>query len=115
VTKEILWLDDLRNPTQAQFRVWITVIFGENVKVTWVKGYREFVNYLTENPMPDGMSLDHDLGTELTGLDCAKWLIEYCMNNAVKLPKYFVHSQNPVGRDNIQGYLDNYLKFQEPS
>jgi hypothetical protein len=37
------------------------------------------------------------------------------MNNAVKLPKYFVHSQNPVGRDNIQGYLDNYLKFQEPS
>ena len=115
MTKEILWLDDLRNPTQAQFRVWITLIFGEDVKVTWVKDYDEFVIYLTENPMPYGICFDHDLGTELTGLDCAKWLIEYCMNNAVRLPKYFVHSQNPVGRDNIQGYLDNYLKFQEPS
>lgn len=115
MTKEILWLDDLRNPTQAQFRVWITLIFGEDVKVTWVKDYDEFVTYLTENSMPDGICFDHDLGTELTGLDCAKWLIEYCMNNAVRLPKYFVHSQNPIGRDNIQGYLDNYLKFEEPS
>ena len=35
------------------------------------------------------------------------------MNNAVPLPKYFVHSANPVGRENIQGYLDNYLKFTD--
>jgi len=60
MTKEILWLDDLRNPTQAQFRVWITVIFGEDVKVTWVKSYREFVNYLSNNPMPYGIMFGLD-------------------------------------------------------
>lgn len=113
--EKVLWLDDLRDPSQGQFKIWLNLAFGEHLDVTWVKDYDEFVTYLTENSMPDGISWDHDLGTGLTGLDCAKWLIEYCMNNAVRLPKYFVHSHNPVGRDNIQGYLDNYLKFQEPS
>jgi hypothetical protein len=112
---KVLWLDDIRKPSDPNFSIWITVAFGENVDVIWVKSYNEYVKYLTNNSMPYGISFDHDLGAELSGLDCAKWLIDYCMNNAVSLPKYFVHSANPVGKENIQGYLDNYLKFTEPS
>ena len=122
--EKVLWLDDLRDPSQGQFKIWLNLAFGENLDVTWVKDYDEFVKYFKKNEMPYAISFDHDLGNELTdhpelnektGLDCAKWLIEYCMNNAVRLPKYFVHSANPVGRENIQNYLDNYLKFTEPS
>jgi len=122
--EKVLWLDDLRDPSQGQFKIWLNLAFGENLDVTWVKNYDEFVKYFKKNEMPYAISFDHDLGNELTdhpelnektGLDCAKWLIEYCMNNAVRLPKYFVHSANPVGRENIQNYLDNYLKFTEPS
>jgi len=113
--KKVLWLDDIRKPSDPNFKIWITVAFGEDVDVIWVKSYNEYVKYLTNNSMPYGISFDHDLGAELSGLDCAKWLIEYCMNNAVRLPKYFVHSANPVGKENIQGYLDNYLKFTKPS
>jgi hypothetical protein len=120
--EKVLWLDDLRDPSQGQFKIWLNLAFGENLDVTWVKDYDEFVKYFKKNEMPYAISFDHDLGNELTdhpelnektGLDCAKWLIEYCMNNAVRLPKYFVHSANPVGRENIQSYLDNYLKFTD--
>jgi hypothetical protein len=125
--EKVLWLDDLRDPSQGQFKIWLNLAFGENLDVTWVKDYDEFVKYFKKNEMPYAISFDHDLSNELTdhpelnektGLDCAKWIVDYCMNNAVRLPKYFVHSANPVGRENIQGYLDNYLKFTnftEPS
>jgi hypothetical protein len=125
--EKVLWLDDLRDPSQGQFKIWLNLAFGENLDVTWVKDYDEFVKYFKKNEMPYAISFDHDLGNELTdhpelnektGLDCAKWIVDYCMNNAVRLPKYFVHSANHVGRENIQSYLDNYLKFTnftEPS
>lgn len=120
--EKVLWLDDLRDPSQGQFKIWLNLAFGENLDVTWVKDYDEFVKYFKKNEMPYAISFDHDLGNELTdhpelnektGLDCAKWIVDYCMNNAVRLPKYFVHSANPVGRENIESYLDNYLKFTD--
>jgi hypothetical protein len=51
--------------------------------------------------------------SEKTGYDCAKWLVNFCMDNNLKLPEYYVHSMNPVGRRNILGYLDNYVKFSK--
>ena len=45
---------------------------------------------------------------EKTGYDCAKWLVEYCLNNDLDLPFCFVHSMNPVGKDNINHLLKNY-------
>jgi hypothetical protein len=32
------------------------------------------------------------------------------MNNNLPLPKYNVHSQNPVGKENIEKYLNNFNK-----
>ena len=49
---------------------------------------------------------------EKTGLECAKWLIDYCIDNKQKLPNYLCHSQNPVGKDNILGLLDNFNKYE---
>ena len=48
-----------------------------------------------------------------TGFDFAKWLVEMDMDNIYKFPENFsfhVHSANPVGKANIEGYLNNYLK-----
>jgi hypothetical protein len=50
------------------------------------------------------------LGVEETGLDSAKFLVDYCADNGFKLPLYQVHSANPVGRRNIKTYLDNAKK-----
>ena len=52
---------------------------------------------------------------EKTGYDCAKWLVQYCMDNNKDFPYYFVHSMNPVGADYIKNYINNYLKQQNES
>lgn len=45
---------------------------------------------------------------EKTGYECAKWLVEYCLDNDLDLPLCYVHSMNPVGKDNINNLLKNY-------
>ena len=47
---------------------------------------------------------------EKTGNDCAKWLSEYCVKNVVPLPDYYVHSMNPVGKENILSTLKSCEK-----
>jgi len=52
--------------------------------------------YVTE------ISFDHDLGTELTGNSVAKEIESQVANGTRKvIPKWQVHSSNPVGRANI--------------
>ena len=48
---------------------------------------------------------------EKTGYDCAKWLINYCMDNQLELPEtILIHSMNPVGSLNIKSLFDSYYK-----
>ena len=89
----------------------VSSCLGRDCKVVWVKDYDEFVSWIEENGLPDGINFDHDIAHhEKTGMDCAKWLVEYCMDNNKKLPKFKSHSANPVGRDNIENLLKNYEK-----
>ena len=65
------------------------------------------------------ISFDHDLAdlqqysqesVEKTGYDCAKWLIEYCLDHSLNIPKFYCHSMNPVGKENIESLLKNFKK-----
>lgn len=63
---------------------------------------------------PSFISFDHDLGSVgHTGLDFAHWLIEMDMDyHGEFIPttfQFYVHSQNPIGRDNIHSLLERYL------
>lgn len=91
-------------------------------EIVWLKNYDEFITHITENGLPDILSLDHDLSwedmigkpsTEKTGYDCARWLVEYCMDNNKNLPGITqCHSQNPVGKKNIVTLLNNFKREQ---
>lgn len=49
---------------------------------------------------------------EKTGYSCAKWLLDYCMDNKLLLPKHIlVHSMNPIGGENIKSLFDTYNKI----
>lgn len=51
-----------------------------------------------------------------TGYDFAKWMVDMDMENIYKFSKDFtfnVHSANPVGKANIESYLNNYLSFRK--
>jgi hypothetical protein len=117
-----LFLDDVRNPGDCVLYMKKNDVYYET---DWdiVRNYNDFVKYITENGVPDEISFDHDLADEhydpsmyvsseeygkrydkfreKTGYDCAKWLTDYCVENVIPLPTCYVHSMNPVGRDNI--------------
>ena len=64
---------------------------------------------------PNFISFDNDLGGEKEGYDFAKWLVEQDLDNPGWIPDdfdFYVHSQNPVARDNIKAYLLSYLISQ---
>ena len=88
-----LYLDDLRGTPEGFDRVY---------------NYADFVEYITQNGLPDFISFDHDLGEDESGYDCAKYLVEYCIEHNLSLPKFSVHSQNPVGKENIERLLNNF-------
>lgn len=67
-----------------------------------------------EGKLPDYVSFDHDLGeNEPTGYVIAKWMVDMDLDEILKFPDnfaFYAHSQNPVGKKNIEAYLDNYLQ-----
>lgn len=126
--EKYLLLDDIRD-CQMTFNITKNSIYLLN---DWdiVRNYDEFINYILKNGLPSVISFDHDLADEhyvpseywnnydlskefqesqsyreKTGNDCAKWLLEYCYENDLKLPQCMVHSANPVGADNIRKTL----------
>jgi hypothetical protein len=111
-----LWLDDKRLPENV---TWI-----ELPLVEWIiaKNYTQFVQIIQKQGLPLFVSFDHDLGDcdsnhqynfGLTGLDCAKWLVNYCFSKNINVPTYYIHSLNPVGAENILGLLKSYQKHFE--
>lgn len=107
-----IFLDDERFPSQVS---WV-----ELPSADWIvlRSYQEFVNYITINGVPKIISFDNDLGystsmAEKTGYDCAKWLVDYCLDKNENLPEYYVHSMNPVARDYIKCLLRNFNNFKK--
>ena len=107
--KTLLWIDDYRNPFENDWLNFSPI--GKDCKVIWVKSYFEAITYLNNN-WPDAISFDHDLGTEETGYDIAKYIVNKCIEEERNLPVYSSHSANPIGRDNILCLLNNYEKHQ---
>lgn len=129
--KIFLYLDDIRTPIEKDWHV--------------VRNFQEFKEFVDEVGIEkiEVISLDHDLGPsamkeyfenvspnytldysnikELTGLDCAKYIInKYLDSNTytsrseqkvdgIKFPVIYTHSANPIGSANIMGYVNNFL------
>jgi len=121
-----VFLDDIRVPYDV-FKMTINPIFENNEDWVIVRDYYQFVNYIKKFGLPEFISFDHDLSyehyleenqsdieyetlIEKTGYDASKWLVDYCMENGLDIPNYYVHSANPVGKQNIKSYLENAKK-----
>jgi len=117
--KILLWIDDLRDPFYGTWIEEYSPIGKEDITVIWVKNYTEFTNYINSEGMPDAICFDHDLGDDImgfpedekTGYDCAKFLVDYCMDHDSDIPLFNIQSSNPAGALNIKSLLDNYHNF----
>lgn len=124
-----LFLDDFRNPDHCFSYVKAMGIRPDVYLGQWevVRSHNEFVKFIETYGLPEEISFDHDLAEEhygneitdsmewreyhekqdreMTGYDAAKWLVEYCNQFKLPLPKCYCHSMNPVGRANIMKLL----------
>lgn len=109
-----MYLDDVRDPYNGYLLV---------------RSMAEAVKCIKTNGFPEVISFDHDLGMvgvnkgnlwvgkeveAPTGYDFAKWLIEQDMNEPWMLKhnfRFYIHSANPVGAENIRGLLKNYINY----
>ena len=103
VTNYKLFLDDERFPPKS----WDL----NNEKYLIARTYDEAVHIVSKHGFPSFISFDHDLGEEKTGLDFAKWLVatDLAMPGFLSGMQFTVHSQNPIGKRNIECLLMNYL------
>ena len=125
-----LFLDDSRQPKDVK---WIDL-----PPYNWVvvKSYDEFVKTIRKRGIPETVTYDHDLADEhykeysvahdektpnygvirynvfkeKTGYDCAKFLAELCIETKSPIPPYYIHTLNPIGRQNIFSVLESARK-----
>lgn len=110
MNKTVIWIDDIRDP--------LKYLINDDIDIIWCKSYDEFIKTLNEVKSIYSVYFDHDLGDinnpegEKTGYDCAKYLIDFCIDNNIKLPKFYSQSDNGPGRENIIKLLENYKRFE---
>jgi hypothetical protein len=104
-------LDDERMPQD------VTLIdYPSNIKVDdWsvVRSYKEAIEWINLNGLPDFISFDNDLGEQKEGKDVVKYVIEYCIDNNKDFPSCAVHSKNPIASDFIVGLIDCYKRLKD--
>lgn len=122
-----LFLDDVRSPKS------VICYMGHPIfeEPDWiiVRNYYAFISIIEKKGMPDVIAFDHDLADihykvqdfnyddenyEKTGYHCAKWLIDYCMDNNLDIPNVIIiHSMNPYGCKNIKSLFSTYIKVHD--
>lgn len=133
----ILWVDDMRNPYKYFNKKSTSKYFLRNksfytdlmkqykINFVWVKNLYQFIEYIEKNGVPEFISFDHDLnnrggGEGLSdeqklnnnGANCAMWLVKYCQKTHSKMPKFFIHSANDRGSEEINRILNNNMKHK---
>lgn len=100
-----LFIDDERDPPNDGY--------------TWevVRTFEAASALVSERGLPRYISFDHDLGVNpdgslaRTGADFARWIGDYVLDHQLRLDEFawYVHSQNPIGAENINRYLENLV------
>jgi hypothetical protein len=131
-SNNLLWLHDLRNPFEGKWIEEFAPEYLNSGSIIWVLNYEEFIEWIRKNGLPQKICFDHDLGEDVaiklvskginkkkarevkklakSGYDCAKWLVDYCIDYDLQIPDWNIQSANPVGKENINGLLINAKK-----
>jgi len=118
-----LFLDDERVLTDVTWAPWQIQEKYRNEDWVIARSYGDAMVDVLNRGFPSYISFDHDLGHDnYTGFYFAKQLVETDIisgdresRSAYKFGPafdFYVHSQNPVGKANIEGLLNNYLNFK---
>ena len=105
-----IYLDDIRYPLQT---------YPEDNQWLIARNYTEFTLLLEDFiHVIDVISFDHDIDSydenenELTGYDCLKYLCNYIQDTNMNIDNLELrfHTANPVGKENMICYWNNFKK-----
>lgn len=125
---QFIFLDDIRDPATTHH------VALPLYPYTIVRNFERFCEAVIDwydrmGTAPEFVAFDHDLAAEHyrpsmydedkhyseyytdgtfeipTGYHAAQWLVEFCAQKKIKLPKYTCHSMNPIGKENIYRVL----------
>jgi hypothetical protein len=104
---KVIWIDDFREP--------YNFLYDEGYKAKEIKvckNYSQFVEAIEKEGLPELICYDHDLGEEKTGYDCAKYIVNYCLERKEQLPDWYIQSSNIVGALNIDDLFKAFKRSQ---
>ena len=134
-----LFLDDFRNPSDCLNYSHKYMPKDKSIyRQSWVtaRSHEDFIRIIKATfdcgLFPERVSFDHDLSEdhysetfnncpelydtcqEKTGNHSAKWLVKFCIDNNIDLPKCYVHSMNPSGSERIWESLKDWQRHLNP-
>lgn len=94
-----MFIDDERLPPEGNWAI--------------VRSSDEAIEYVQDWGVPNFISFDHDLGGTDTSIRFINWLIAQHLDEKLQTfpTEYYVHSQNPVGAENIRSLMDAYISY----
>ena len=114
----LIFLDDERDINDV---TWLDYSRYTGFFLVTVRSTREARDFVVRNITDfknTVFSLDHDLQEfdetgEQTGYTFVRWLVEYMVDNGYDLDdlNIIVHSKNPIGKQNIEKYVENAKEF----
>lgn len=114
-----LFIDDERTLQQVDWMDRDIQVKYQTEEFLIARNHQQVIDLIEEHGFPNFVSFDHDLGDPVVNGDgymIAKYLVDLDMCAKYKMPDdfdYCVHSKNPIGKLNIQGYLDGYRKHRQ--
>jgi hypothetical protein len=96
--------------------IWKLFIDDERVPVDdgWViaRTSADAIAEITGRGWPSYISFDHDLGGDDTAMAVVNWMLEQVLDGTYQgtIPEFYVHSQNPIGRDKLRARMSDLVK-----
>lgn len=108
-----IFLDDERFPEDIKWLElpgvkWVIVRTALDFKDVVISEGLENIGIISfDHDINDWSGPDHD--REVTGYTLLKWLCN--LITTYKIPECIFHTQNPIGRSNMESYYTNYLNY----
>lgn len=110
-----LFLDDER---EIEDVTWVAL--PNNIDWTIIRTFDDMVEWIQSDKWEDFeyITFDHDLnqqvhetGVSPDGYTLIKMLVDRAIDLNKPIPKCLFHTQNPIGRENMESYYFNYLNI----
>ena len=135
----LLWVEGKIDPKiyKESVRSFSPINTRTNVNIVWIKSFEEFKGWIERNGLPDGLTVNYNLGDTtyispkfwaahlnrnvsahifeaLTGYDCIIWLVKYCIEEGkLQMPRWNIHTYNTKAKEAMKLLLVSYEKYNK--